>query len=385
MVQINNSRKIALWGTGLEAVRFMYSTDLDIDVVIDNNRVSEDWTFRGLPVKKTTELSNLKEYYIVMATSEGVYVQICEGLLSQGLEEFIDFCYCRHIGKKLAVLHGNCHVDVMKSFLGSSQKFNEEYAIYPLPSIYGIREGYIRGEILEHCDLFIHQDIRPDNSCGYKLSDEYVLPQVNVAAHKITVPNLFGYGSMFFPQVIGNPNNSWLFSGRDRNGMFPHGNKVIEKALEEGKSVEDIVRLLESACISEDEIIENFAEEVSKMQKREENWDIKISRFILENYKDVQIFYSCWHPTNIVIKEIVLQILMKLGITDENIETELKMDTHEEPLLSCVRETLGIQWKKEHIREGSACKRINNKMTLEEYVREYVWWCHGEEKDKNVL
>ena len=264
MVQINNSRKIALWGTGLEAVRFMYSTDLDIDVVIDNNRVSEDWTFRGLPVKKTTELSNLKEYYIVMATSEGVYVQICEGLLSQGLEEFIDFCYCRHIGKKLAVLHGNCHVDVMKSFLGSSQKFNEEYAIYPLPSIYGIREGYIRGEILEHCDLFIHQDIRPDNSCGYKLSDEYVLPQVNVAAHKITVPNLFGYGSMFFPQVIGNPNNSWLFSGRDRNGMFPHGNKVIEKALEEGKSVEDIVRLLDSACISEDEIIENFAEEVSK-------------------------------------------------------------------------------------------------------------------------
>ena len=52
MVHVDNTRKIALWGTGLEAVRFMYSTDLNVELVIDSNRVLDEWTFRGLPVKK---------------------------------------------------------------------------------------------------------------------------------------------------------------------------------------------------------------------------------------------------------------------------------------------------------------------------------------------
>lgn len=233
------------------------------------------------------------------------------------------------------------------------------------------------GGILEKCDVFIHQDIRPDNSCGYKLSDKYILPQVNVDAQKITVPNLFGFGKMFFPWVTSDFPRLGMFSGRDENGMFPLGNKIIERELEEGKNVDDIVEILNGECLSVQEIYANFEEIVMQIKKREQNWDIKICEFILEHYKEKQMFYDCWHPTEVVLKEIAFRVLEKLGIYDKDIKSTFNLANVEEPTLPCVKAALGMQWASPYIRKGKMTKKISENMTLYDYVREYVWWCHG--------
>lgn len=377
MVHVGNARKIALWGTGLEAVRFMYSTDLNVELVIDSNRVLDDWTFRGLPVKKTTEIPNLKDYYIVIATSEGVYIQICDELLSQGLEEFNDFCYSKHIEKKLVVVHGNCHATLIKKMLTSVELFNNEYAIYPLSAICGIKEGYIRDGLLKNCDVFIHQDIRPDNSYGYRFSDEYILPKVREGAVKITIPNLYGVGRMIFPKVTRYTNPQWILAGRDHNGMFPHKNELIEELVKNGKGIEEIIDTLKGRCISEQEILCNFENEIEKIRIREQNWDIKMSQFILNNYKEKKLFYDHEHPTNIILEEIALQVLKILGICDVKVECTDRNDLYEEPVLPWVKEVLGMKWEQEYIREGNSGRKIKVNMTLDDYVREYVWWCHG--------
>lgn len=380
MIDLDEKMKYVVWGTGVHAAQFLYHHPHlnSIEFFIDNNVAEGGHLFRGKRVLKFSEVkgSCTENYFFIVASSEKVYVEIKHQLQKEGYREFSDFAFCQYFDKNIAVLHGNCHMDIVREYLSSSEAFTNKYIIYPLPLIQNI-EGEIEQNVLENCDLFIHQDIQAGNGYGYKLSDEYILPKLKEECVKITVPNLFGLGKGFFPQMVWNEHNPALCGGKDVNGIFPHGDIIIDRAVAEGKGVKDILLIMQTQAFSTEVIQSNFWLYMDKIKQRERGWDIAIYSFILDHYKNKKLFYDQGHPTNAVMKEIVLGVLEKLGITDRSIFCDRRMNSVEEFVYDAVRDELGMEWEDDEIRKGKWTKKLRARMTKEEYVKEYLFWCYG--------
>lgn len=273
-------------------------------------------------------------------------------------------------------MHGNCHMGIIKEFLLSSDKFQSRYTIYPYPLLVSdTREFRTEQEIFKNIDVWIHQDIRRNNSFGFEVSDEYIRQYVRPGILEIIVPHMYGIGRMLFPQSIELDGNEALNNGTDIDGMFLHGDKVIEECIDRGMDINNIIEFCKSDnALKEDEIRENFDVYMNKLKEREKSWEIKIVDFIESNYRIEKLFYDDGHPTNCVMKQIAVEILQKLQIEEQQIYCEMKMDIHEKYVYPIVRKVLGLQWADEEIRKGG--RKLAEHMDFEEYVREYCWWRH---------
>ena len=333
--------------------------------------------FRGIRVFDVSkEVSN--DSFIVVATSESVYEEISNELRLIGKKEFIDFAYYSWLTKDLVLLHGNCHMAIIRTYLQSSNSFQDQFAIYPYPLLLPItKEFRTEKEIFSYMDYWIHEDIRDDNMFGYKVSDSYIRSCVGKNTKEIIIPHLYGIGHILYPQSVPiKHGNEALNNGIDTDGMFLYGDSVIEKCLDEGMKISEIVKYCYGECIDKSEIIENFQRCLDKLASREKqgNWDIKIYDFIYEKYKTAKLFYDEGHPTNIIFKYICSEILKILGIEEKQIYCNDILDLQELFVYPVVKSTLGLDWNENEIRHKG--RKLAAHMNFTEYVKEYIWWRH---------
>ncbi len=370
-------KKIIIFGTGIDALRCL-------DLLGKKHKVNPEYfivnqcqqpSFAGYCVQECNRQS-VGEYFVLVATKEATYTTIRKQLCDMGLVEFEHFIYYEWMFKELVLLHGNCHFDVIEGYLRSSKKFLEKYSIYPNPRICMNTTKSILVKVLQNIDLWIHEDIQDNNGYGYELSDSYLRNSMKETVKEIIIPHLFGLGKLLFPFSDVNRNNASLSNGRDNNGMFPHADLLIEQCVDKRLSVDEIVRFcLNENCMTDIDVLGNFNYYLNKIRQREENWDIKIADFVLSNYKRKKLFYDMGHPTNVILEYIVYEILDRLGIND-TVSTDEKLDYHEVPVYPIIRKALGLEWQEEKIRTSSDAKRIALEMDTEEYIREYLYWCH---------
>lgn len=239
------------------------------------------------------------------------------------MEEFNDYIFYKWIDRKVVLLHGNCHMLVVKSYLESSDNFMNQYAIYPNPLIQNNKEKKISDIVLKNCEVWIHEDIQRENKYGYFLSDVYIREKWlnergECKKNEIIIPHLFGLGKAFFPQSADNKRNEKIKNGQDANGMFPHADLIIDKCVEEGMAVNKIIAFCKGGlALDEKVVVANFEEYMGKIKEREKAWDIKIYDFILENYQKTKLFYDEGHPTNVIFEKICMDILKKLGVIEK--------------------------------------------------------------------
>lgn len=378
MVSLDNisNKDIVVFGVGLDAVRCTYLLkDVEIRYYLNNNLKVQE--FLGKEVFEPGE-TNTKNVYILVAVRKETYTAISKQLQELGLVEFEDYIYYDWLYKRIALLHGNCHMAIVEQYLSLSREFSENYSIYPNPLICENVTHKIEDKVLACLDLWIHEDIQRNNKFGYEMSDEYMRKKVSKNAIEITIPNLFGLGKGFFPQTSNNILNKAISNGQDLNGMFPHGDIVIDECIKRGMSVDEIIAYVKSDSIfSKEAILQNFSEYMEKIRKREEAWDIKIYDYIVSNYKKTKLFYDVGHPTNIIMKKISNEILAMLGMELCDREIDTQMDIHETPVYPAVKKCLNLEWTEGYIRESNLAKKASVRMDLDEYVRLYVWWCYG--------
>lgn len=374
------NRTIVVFGTGEHAARCSYALKnigIAISYYLNNNKKVDFFCGRKV---YSPDKDNVRGVFIIVAVREGVYLTIQKQLQELGLCEFCDFLYYKWIDKKMVLVHGNCHTAIIKKYLESSDVFSKSYAIYPIPEIHRNKEGRINDIILKNCDILIHQDIQPNNQFGYFLSDEYICKRIKPGVKEIIIPNLFGIGQAFFPlQAESNRmNNAPLANGQDINAYFPYKDSIIEKCVYEGKNAKEIIDILKSDTVLErDLVIDNFLFYMNKVKEREKNWDIKIYDFIMQNYRKEKLFYDIGHPSNALLKQISKGILQMIGIEDDNIYTEVKLNAYEIPVYFSVKKYLGIEWNDLRLRDGMNTKKMCEDMDFDEYVYEYLWWCYG--------
>lgn len=369
------AENFVIWGTGLDAAKLYYeiNEEYKIDFFIDNkNKINGPYIGKAVycfsdALKRITN----QKILVAVPRAYDVIKKIC---LENELEEFQDFYPGQFLTRKMVVLHGNCHMDIVREYLNSSQEFKKRFFIYDIPRICHENFNEISTSILRNCDVFVHQDIRTENLYGYNMSDEYIRQFLKKDAMDITFPNLFGMGRMFFPQFYWNKENAPLNAGADANGIFPHGDKFLDEAIRNKISIDEICEMIKKDVFSSDEIRQVFNEECKKIKDRELNWDIKCLEFIMDNYKKNKLFFDQGHPTNYLMKYLVVQLLKLLSVVDSNIYSNKCMDEHEEFVYYCVKKELNIEWDETQVRKSSYARKLTDYMDRREYIEEYIWW-----------
>lgn len=276
--------------------------------------------------------------------------------------------------KKSVVVYGNCHTEIITKMLESCQKFNENYYIIPTKRIQNIKDPK---ELYEdcycRCDVFIHQSIRLNNRYGEEYASEKIIARLKQGCKIISIPNVYHLPLCFFPQYSVAPElrkDGVTYFFRD-SIIDSHLNKPF-KLLTLAKTDYDNPNLFDSG-----DIVASFEAFIDKVRKREKDWDIKVSDYILDNFRSHQLFYDPNHPTNYFLSYIASELLKILLNNDREYANQLKidkcLDTIEMPICKSVVQALQLDWKNDVIRKTKPyTNRLQCKMNLNNYVYQYI-------------
>ena len=122
----------------------------------------------------------------------------------------------------------------------------------------------------------------------------------------IAIPNLYELPKFLFPQIAYDLPEKRI---RDR-AYFSFRDKYIEQMYLEEKDCEYIANVIrEGEVVDATEVFAQYEEFTAKLKMRESDWDIKIADWLIRENRNSQLFYDVNHPTNKVIRYIVIQIV----------------------------------------------------------------------------
>jgi hypothetical protein len=257
--------------------------------------------------------------------------------------------------KLKALFIGNCQNGGLRDFLSYSKEFcstfeTKWYANWQLIE----SQSCIPMKDVQEADLFVYQPLRPEHGCystdptiegsiGYYVNDNCI---------KLTHPYVFS--SSFWPIVQ---------AGQGKNSNRWFGGEQIDKLLNMGIGKNEILNLFYTNQIDW-EYGKRFEQSIQILQNKESITDIKISEFIVNNFKNQLLFLIPQHPTSAIFLNMTNQILEKLNMKkmDDTIiktvnDLEIEDSTYNSkskmfPLHESVINNFGLNFGKEYL-EGS--------------------------------
>jgi len=363
-------KRYILYGAGTEAEKFIYNyKDLlsQIEYCID---ASKTGYFHNIPIYTLDTAPTLENHMILVTARWDLYKEIRNILFTKNLREFDNFIWCNYFDKKKVVINANCHGAAIEQYLNLSPYFRNHFCITPIPLIQENKAGSIDKSLLLDCDVFIHQDIQAANSISYYLSDEYIIPLLKNDCLNITIPNMVGMGNWCFPSQ----GKILRFPNLDRNICFE--NSVLEEAYSKGaRTLMEFENFFNNYTYNPAELNALFSKDMEKIKQREPNWDIKMSSFILENYKEIPLFNDAGHPskyTMLYIAKIVAQLLGINDITDySHYDPSLGIPY---PILPCVKQHFHLEYENDYELIANHMVHKPSSCTLSDYIKYYFWF-----------
>lgn len=384
---------IVLYGTGIIAEKFYYSYSKEYQIVFCIDSRKRD-SFHGLECYSLEDaIERLNDELIVVAATEQSYKEIKQKLLHTGMQEFKDYVWSFEFNKELALLYGNCHMGVLREFLFQTPDFSERYTIR-IKMVHSdiTSERVPDTQELKKCTLFIAQDIRDENSAGVP-SSKKLADLTNEKCTCIIIPNLFGI-NLFFPQFntnlsnnitiddhINNIKSTFLtkkyFDDRREIGLLECVDQNVYSVAMRGGGIQECLSMM----LSDDhydakQIRDAFHKQITKVIEREKECDIKISDYILENYRRKQLFYDPEHPSEDTICEKGRRILKILGMKENDDAVIPRMlNSTELFIYDSVRNALNLEYRQERIRLGKSHAVLSGMgMNRKEYVEQMLKW-----------
>ena len=363
-----------IYGTRIEMERFLFQNQQlisEISFCVDDRNIDQ---LHNIPVRRpgTFRVSDYvsTHFIIVAAESYPLYEEVKSKYLG-GLEEWNDFIWSQCFRKKVVVMNANCYGDAVNAYLQHSETFCNEYMIFPLPPIQRNEKGEIDISLLQHTDLYIHQDIRAENQFGYKLSDEYIKQFLPVGVKDICIPNLVDMGQWMYPNL--NPSKFWK---ADRYVTVMGGDTILDEAVSRYDTFEQIKTFWLNYRYEDEQLEEMFIVCMNKMKVREENWDIKVYNFIRENYRKIPCYTDSRHISNYVMRIIGRQVANLLGLSDIDDDTFAFTEGFRPPLLNCVSEYFNLDFQvPRQTREDYLGKKVADE--VDDYIKAYCYGFYG--------
>lgn len=277
--------------------------------------------------------------------------------------------------RKSVVIYGNCHTAIISQMLECCSEFNEKYFIIPTKQIQQIKDPKnLYEDCYNQCDVFIHQSIRLNNRYGEEYASQNIIDRLKPGCSVISIPNVYHLPLCFFPQYKETPELR-------RNGItYFIRDSIVDSHLDKPFRLKKLVKTdYEDSCLfSREDIKTSFDLFIDKVKKREKDWDIKVSDFILENYKSHQLFYDPNHPTNFFFNFLTTELLKLLQCTEitylEHQSFGKCLDSMEMPVCKAVVEALQLNWGDSSVIRKSMpnTNLLQSKMDINSYAYQYM-------------
>ncbi len=274
--------------------------------------------------------------------------------------------------KKKVIIYGNCHTETMIAMLNTVPAFRERYEVLPCLPIQNIKDPkYLKSAPFKECDIFIHQSIWIKNRYGPEYASENIIKNLKEGCEVIAIPNVYHLPLFLFPNY--SPKPEFVF--RRGNTCF-YRDSVIDPLCRRRASLKDIEkRYLSEQLFDTAKLDEAYDKFISTVCMREKEWDIKVSGFIVDNFRTHQLFFDPNHPTNFFFAYVVCKLLEILGIeySEEALRRSgvKKLDTSEMPVCPAVRKHFKLSYEEGELRTTGA-KVGKARMDIKEYIRQYV-------------
>ena len=301
--------------------------------------VSENW--KSVIKQLSTDSHNALIYPIWMAE-----------ILVNSTIDYYDLTKCDDVRERLKYLQeakmiscvfGNCQTGPITELMSCSKEFTEDYYLIKMPMVQRLDAETVSNgfnqDFMECVDLFITMNISKTNKFSEKVSTDNIRSQVSEKCRMVIIPNC--HFTAYFPQT-GRKNINYL-----PYFLKPHPSiDVTEPDYYAEVAIQNDSPITRPTV---NDILTNHADTIHEMIVREEECDIKISDYILSQYRSRRIFYSSNHPTKDVLETVVRRLLSYLGYSDNLIDKEVQLlDTVKPYIYPEVYETLQLRFRDEN-------------------------------------
>ncbi len=208
--------------------------------------------------------------------------------------------------KKTCLVYGNCQADAIKIYFNRIPEFIAAYEIIDLKPIHNLTKNDIPkiSIVSKNLDLFIYQPIS-DNYKGLpELSTKHILSNLPKSCQTISFP--VSYFKGYSPETF----NLKSLQGKTITSPYSYFNlnflhdQYFDKPIKESYS-----NILNDAFYSKEFVLDNLKKTLDNLKNRESNLDIKLTKFILENYRKEKLFHTFNHPNSTLLHYVCKSIL----------------------------------------------------------------------------
>lgn len=160
-------------------------------------------------------------------------------------------------------------------------------------------------QMLEDCDIFMYQPFNQHYTYSeYDISNIKKLLKPNCIILKVNYYRFkgFWYESEYKPF---NSYNDYRFLDMKYYGLH---NSFINF----NGNMQDIITKINSITVDKEKFLLYFNEELNNLKKIDDNSDVKMYDYFINNYKKKHLFHDVFHPTNLFFYEVFRQIIFKL-------------------------------------------------------------------------
>ena len=262
--------------------------------------------------------------------------------------------------KKLIVLYGNCQIGALYRIL--KDHYNDNFSYKMITNFKLIWNKEKIPEDFRKADILIYQ---PLTNHGIYDTDDIIKNMLTADCKRISVSYLFFIG--YYPDYFKNTyDNLKTVTNKLPYGLFPYGHKQLSN-LKDLPINEIIEKSKTISFIDKEFIIKQLNIGLNKIVEKDTNLDIKLSDFIMKNYKQIKMFHTVDHPTNHLMEVFINNVLKILYLPEISLKNydELLGDISS-PIYPCVYNELQLTFENNYF----YCNK--NKMSYDNWIDLYI-------------
>jgi hypothetical protein len=206
------------------------------------------------------------------------------------------------------VIYSNCHGGIIRAMFERHICTKGKFKIVHIVNYENLDKTLDSSHkyMLENCDVFMYQPFNKQHSYSeYDISElkKYLKPHCIILRI-----NYYRFKGFWFESEY-KPYNSYnIYRFAPDTKYFGLHNSFINF----NGTKEETIDKINNIYIDEDVFLKHFREELDNFKKIDDNSDITMYEYFINNYKTKNLFNDGFHPTNLFLYEIFRQIVFKL-------------------------------------------------------------------------
>jgi len=244
------------------------------------------------------------------------------------------------------VIYANCAGNMIKTMFDIHDYTNNKFKVDYIVNYENLDKKLDISHIsmLEKCNIFIYQPFNKDHS----LSEYDVLNLTKyLPADCITLKmNYYRFKGFWYESECKPYNEYGKYKFLNEKYYGIHNSFMNFNGTEQ-----EVIDKINNICIDNDKFYNYFNDELDNFKKIDDNSDIKMYTYFINNYKTKLLFHDVFHPTNLFFYEMFRQIILKISnyeLMFEDIDfiskfNHMEMTSWALPMLPIIKKYLDIK------------------------------------------